>query len=525
MAPSPQIRSSSLKRSFLVARSSTIDSITRSQSASSPRSVTARTRPSTASRSASSSFPRSTCLASDFSSPATIGRRALSERLRSITSKPALAATSAMPEPMIPEPTIPTRLMLHDVPLVRRRGRDTARSVRSQASSYARRGSVGRAFLQGAAPVSRRRSDRPLMAKHATGTLALVGGGEWTRRRAASSTPTCSSAAGTDEVVVLPTAAAFEHPDRAVERARAYFDDLGAKVQPLTVLHRADAEDADGRRGVAKAALRLPRRRLAAAPALGAQGVAAVRGDRHRLPTTARCWRRRARARPWCATRWSIPAAAPTPSGSAWSWVSRCSRTTAPPPTTCASARSTSCPTAPTLVGIDEETALVRDPGRRRGGREGAGEVSLYEDGKAAVVRRRPDGRPADGLSGRRRYDLAAPARRRAVAATVVVVGSVAVRLRDRDLEQVARGRRGRPSPLGRREPRICCATSSFLATFRPLPHRAHVEVVGRARGRPLVTMKNCDPVVPGSPVRHRHRSRPGTRRPRHRAGNSSTHL
>jgi hypothetical protein len=30
-------------------------------------------------------------------------------RLRRQTSKPALAATSAMPEPMIPDPTIPTR--------------------------------------------------------------------------------------------------------------------------------------------------------------------------------------------------------------------------------------------------------------------------------------------------------------------------------------------------------------------------------------------------------------------------------
>ena len=42
--------------------------------------------------------------------PATIASAVLCARLRSTTSKPALAATSAMPEPMIPEPTIPTRL-------------------------------------------------------------------------------------------------------------------------------------------------------------------------------------------------------------------------------------------------------------------------------------------------------------------------------------------------------------------------------------------------------------------------------
>ena len=33
-------------------------------------------------------------------------------RLRSTTSKPDFAATSATPEPMIPEPTTPIRLML-----------------------------------------------------------------------------------------------------------------------------------------------------------------------------------------------------------------------------------------------------------------------------------------------------------------------------------------------------------------------------------------------------------------------------
>ena len=32
-------------------------------------------------------------------------------RLRSTTSCPLRAATSAMPEPMIPEPTIPTRVI------------------------------------------------------------------------------------------------------------------------------------------------------------------------------------------------------------------------------------------------------------------------------------------------------------------------------------------------------------------------------------------------------------------------------
>ena len=93
------------------------------------------TRPSTASRSASSSLPRSTCLASDFSSPATIASAVACDRLRSTTSMPAFAATSAIPEPMIPEPTIPEPLDAHslDFPLqpTWKRGRlPTGRSAR-----------------------------------------------------------------------------------------------------------------------------------------------------------------------------------------------------------------------------------------------------------------------------------------------------------------------------------------------------------------------------------------------------------
>jgi cyanophycinase len=43
-------------------------------------------------------------------------------------------------------------------------------------------------------------------------------------------------------VLVLPAAAAFEHPDRAVERATRYFETLGAKVTGLPVVNRRDAE-------------------------------------------------------------------------------------------------------------------------------------------------------------------------------------------------------------------------------------------------------------------------------------------
>jgi cyanophycinase len=81
-------------------------------------------------------------------------------------------------------------------------------------------------------------------ARRATGTLALVGGGEWgpgTRDLDAE----LLARSGTDEVLVLPTAAAFEHPERVGERAAEHFGPLGAKVVSLPVLHRTEAEDAD----------------------------------------------------------------------------------------------------------------------------------------------------------------------------------------------------------------------------------------------------------------------------------------
>jgi cyanophycinase len=73
------------------------------------------------------------------------------------------------------------------------------------------------------------------------GTVALVGGDEWTEPCAAFDTRLLELA-GTDEVVVLPTAAAFEHPERAVERATAYFATLGARVTGLAVANRREAE-------------------------------------------------------------------------------------------------------------------------------------------------------------------------------------------------------------------------------------------------------------------------------------------
>jgi cyanophycinase len=72
-----------------------------------------------------------------------------------------------------------------------------------------------------------------------TGPLALVGGGEW--HDGCDFDAELLEASGASTVVVLPTAAAYEHPDHAVERATHWFEGLGAAVQSVPVVDRAGA--------------------------------------------------------------------------------------------------------------------------------------------------------------------------------------------------------------------------------------------------------------------------------------------
>lgn len=74
-----------------------------------------------------------------------------------------------------------------------------------------------------------------------SGPLALVGGVEWSE--GCTFDAELLAAAGTDEVVVLPTAAAFENPSRFVERATAWFEGLGATTREVPVLQRGDAQE------------------------------------------------------------------------------------------------------------------------------------------------------------------------------------------------------------------------------------------------------------------------------------------
>jgi len=73
------------------------------------------------------------------------------------------------------------------------------------------------------------------------GLLAFAGGGEWQ--------PGCGydlellEASVADEVLVLPTAAAYERPERAVKTAEDWFSSLGSRARPLMVLSHGEANE------------------------------------------------------------------------------------------------------------------------------------------------------------------------------------------------------------------------------------------------------------------------------------------
>ena len=71
----------------------------------------------------------------------------------------------------------------------------------------------------------------------------LVGGGEW--QEGCTFDRTLLAEAGHPEVLVLPTAAAYEHPERAMQTAVRWFESIGGRARGLMVLHRAEAEDPD----------------------------------------------------------------------------------------------------------------------------------------------------------------------------------------------------------------------------------------------------------------------------------------
>ena len=90
-------------------------------------------------------------------------------------------------------------------------------------------------------------------SRTAPGILALLGGGEWRPGTEALDAELLIASGGL-EVMVLPTAAAFEMPDHVLDRARAHFGPLGATVRELRVLNRRDAEEQAHAEAIASAA-------------------------------------------------------------------------------------------------------------------------------------------------------------------------------------------------------------------------------------------------------------------------------
>lgn len=81
------------------------------------------------------------------------------------------------------------------------------------------------------------------MTSSTTGTIALLGGGPFTDNDDIDSRLIELSQAS--EVVVLPTADAFEHPGRLIEAAKAWGERLGVTINGRAVFRRADANQAD----------------------------------------------------------------------------------------------------------------------------------------------------------------------------------------------------------------------------------------------------------------------------------------
>ncbi|MEJ7585148.1 MAG: Type 1 glutamine amidotransferase-like domain-containing protein [Acidimicrobiales bacterium] len=76
-----------------------------------------------------------------------------------------------------------------------------------------------------------------------SGTLALVGGGEFSE--GCTFDQALLDAGGGDEVLILPTGAAYEPPERLVGRAEKWFAGMGGRARSLDVLRRPDALDPD----------------------------------------------------------------------------------------------------------------------------------------------------------------------------------------------------------------------------------------------------------------------------------------
>jgi len=75
-----------------------------------------------------------------------------------------------------------------------------------------------------------------------SGTIALVGGGAFTPA-VETIDRRLLELSGAGEVIVLPTAEAFEHPEHSIAAAAEWFGGLGTTSRALNILQRGDALD------------------------------------------------------------------------------------------------------------------------------------------------------------------------------------------------------------------------------------------------------------------------------------------
>lgn len=213
-----------------------------------------------------------------------------------------------------------------------------------------------------------------------SGHLALVGGGEFTE--GCTFDASLLEASGAGEVLVVPTGAAYEYPQQTVERAIAWFDRLGVPARGLDVLARPDASepanvDALGASRFTYLAGGSPmhvRSVLKDTPAWDAL-VAAWHGGGVLAGTDAGA---RVLCDPMVDPRGGaftlglglLPGVAVVPFHDTWSEDA-------------AHRTRTMSPAGLVLAGIDERTALIRDPdGTWRV--EGAGKVAVFVGGDPA---------------------------------------------------------------------------------------------------------------------------------------------
>lgn len=215
-----------------------------------------------------------------------------------------------------------------------------------------------------------------------TGTLALVGGGEF--RDGCSFDAGLLEASGAEEVLILPTGAAYEQPQEVVERAVGWFDRLGVPARGLDVLARPDALDGTNAEAVASS-------RFTYLVGGSPMHVRSVLKDSPVWDGLVSAWEHGGTLAGSSAGAMVMCDPMVDPRGGAFTvglglidgvtvvphhdhWSEDASHRT-----------RKMTPSGLVLAGVDERTALIRDGGGRWRA-EGAGAVVLFRDGQPAML-------------------------------------------------------------------------------------------------------------------------------------------